>query len=317
VVAAGEGRTPVSFASGINTVPPKILFQFDTDPAASTFDGVVAVDSGVEHLFRHGSVTPDNVTPLVHGAMFTRGGDALRSTAIFVGGSDVAAAESVFKKAKSCFFGPVRVSVMLDANGCNTTAAAAVISASKHVSFDGATVGVLGGTGPVGRRVAEMSAIQGARVLVASRSIEKADEAVNAVRLRLSANDSGPGIQAVAVASAVDAGKMLAQCDVVIACGAAGIELVDAKTLAEAPESLKVAIDLNAVPPAGLGGVGAMDKAKEQNGRFVYGAIGVGGLKMKIHRQSLCELFEANDRVLDTAEILAIGKRIAASGLLT
>jgi saccharopine dehydrogenase-like NADP-dependent oxidoreductase len=157
-----------------------------------------------------------------------------------------------------------------------------------------------------------MSAIEGARVLVASRSIEKADEAVSAVRLRLSVQHAGTGIQAIAVASATDAGKMLAQGDVVIACGAAGIELVDANTLAAAPESLKVAIDLNAVPPAGLGGVGAMDKAKSQNGRIVYGAIGVGGLKMKIHRESLRELFEANDRVLDTAEILVIGKRIAA-----
>lgn len=291
---------------------PKILFQFDTDAAASTFDGVVAIDSGVDHLFRHGSVTPDNVTPLVHGAMFTRGGDALRSTAIFVGGGDVSAAEAVFTKVKSCFFGPVRVAVMLDANGCNTTAAAAVISAAKHVSLDGATVGVLGGTGPVGRRVAELSAIQGARVLVASRSFEKADETVTAVRLRFNAQHAGPGIQAVAVADATDAGKLLAECDVVIACGAAGIELVDAKTLAGAPERLKVAIDLNAVPPAGLGGIGAMDKAKQQDGRIVYGAIGVGGLKMKIHRECLRELFEANDRVLDTAEILAIGKRIAA-----
>jgi len=293
-------------------VPPKILIQFDTDASASTFDGVVAVDSGVDHLFRHGSVTPDNVTSLVHGAMFTRGGEALRSTAIFIGGSDVSVAESVFKKVKSCFFGPVRVSVMLDANGCNTTAAAAVISAGKHVLLQGATVGVLGGTGPVGRRVAEMSAIEGARVLLASRSREKADEAVKAVRLRLSAQQSGPGIDAIAVANSTDAAEMLRQCDVVIACGAAGVELVDAKTLGDAPESLKVAIDLNAVPPAGLGGVAAMDKAKEQNGRIVYGAIGVGGLKMKIHRESLRELFESNDRVLDTAEILAIGKRIAS-----
>lgn len=292
-------------------MPPKILIQFDTDAAASTFDGVVAIDSGVDHLFRNGGVTPGNVTPLVHGAMFTRGGDGLRSTAIFVGGGDVSAAEAVFEKVKSCFFGPVRVSIMLDANGCNTTAAAAVISAGKHLALPGATVGVLGGTGPVGRRVAEMSAIEGARVVVASRSREKADEAVEAVRLRLSCRPGGPAIEAVAVAAATDAAALLGQCDVVIACGAAGVELVDAKTLGQAPDNLKVAIDLNAVPPAGLGGVGVTDKAKSQNGRIVYGAIGVGGLKMKIHRESLRELFAANDRVLDTAEILAIGKRVA------
>lgn len=292
-------------------MPPKILFQFDTDASASTFDGVVAVDAGVDHLFRHGGVLASNVTPLVHGAMFTRGGEALRSTAIFVGGSDVTSAESVFEKVKSCFFGPVRVSVMLDANGCNTTAAAAVVSAAKHVSLGGATVGVLGGTGPVGRRVAEMSAIEGAQVLLGSRTLAKADEATRSVRLRLDAGSAGHRVEAVAVENADQARDFLAQCDVVIGCGAAGIELVDAKTLAGVSEKLKVAIDLNAVPPAGLGGVGPMDKAKQQDGRIVYGAIGVGGLKMKIHRQSLCELFESNDRVLDAAEILAIGKRFA------
>jgi len=296
---------------GAANVPPRILFQFDTDASASTFDGVVAVDAGVEHLFRHGGISANNVTPLVHGAMFTRGGDALRSTAIFIGGSDVSAAESVFETVKSCFFGPVRVSVMLDANGSNTTAAAAVVSAAKHVSFGGATVGVLGGTGPVGRRVAEMSAIEGGQVLLASRTLDKADEATKAVRLRLGADAAAQGIKAVAVEDARQAGDFLAQCDVVIACGAAGVELVDAQTLAGVSEKLKVAIDLNAVPPAGLGGISPMDKAKQQDGRIVYGAIGVGGLKMKIHRQSLCQLFEGNDYVLDAAEILAIGKRNA------
>jgi len=293
-------------------VPAKILIQLDTDLAPNTFDAVVAVDAGVDHLFRHGGVTIQNVTSLVHGAMFTRGGEALRSTAIFVGGGDVTAAEGVFQKVKSCFFGPVRVSLMLDANGCNTTAAAAVISAGKHVTLSGATVGVLGGTGPVGRRVAEMVAIEGGQALLASRTLPKADEAAGAVRLRLG-NDGQAAIEPVQVEHAADANELLRRCDVVIACGAAGVELIDAETLRSAPQSLRVAIDLNAVPPAGLGGIGAMDKASEKAGRMVYGAIGVGGLKMKIHREALRELFTANDRVLDTAEILAIGKRIAAS----
>jgi hypothetical protein len=302
-----------SASRGIANVPPKILFQFDTDASASTFDGVVAVDSGVDHLFRHGGITPANVTPLVHGAMFTRGGEALRSTAIFVGGSDVTAAESVFEKVKSCFFGPIRVSLMLDANGCNTTAAAAVVSAAKHVSLSGATVGVLGGTGPVGRRVAEMSALQGAHVLVASRTTAKALEAVQSVRNRLTAEFAEAGIEAVELPGADQARQLLSRCDAIIACGAAGVELVDAETLANAPDRLRVAIDLNAVPPAGLGGIGPMDKAKVQRGQVVYGAIGVGGLKMKIHRQCLCELFETNDRVLDTAEILSIAQKIASA----
>src|SRR3954466_5543663 len=108
---------------------PTILLQLDPDPQPSVFDGVVAVDAGVAHLFRHGGVPPDKVRDLVHGALFTRGGPDLKRTAIFVGGSDVARGEAILKAVTDSFFGPFRVSVLLDANGANTTAAAAVLAA--------------------------------------------------------------------------------------------------------------------------------------------------------------------------------------------
>ena len=74
---------------------PSILIQLDTDPQPSVFDGVVAVDSGVDFLFRHGGIRPEAVRDLVYGALFTRGGVDLRRTAIFIGGSDVASSEAV------------------------------------------------------------------------------------------------------------------------------------------------------------------------------------------------------------------------------
>ena len=104
---------------------PKILVQLDSDAQASVFDGVVAVDAGVDHLFRHAGVEVLQVRDLVYGAMFTRGVDDLANTAIFVGGSDVAAGELILTEIQRAFFGPLRVSVMLDSNGANTTAAAA------------------------------------------------------------------------------------------------------------------------------------------------------------------------------------------------
>ena len=92
----------------------------------------------------------------------------------------------------------------------------------------------------------------------------------------------------------------------VFACGAAGVTLLDEETLA-ASEQLRVAIDLNAVPPAGIAGIGVMDKAVQRGSRVDYGAIGVGGLKMKIHRAAIAAMFEKNDRVFDAEEILAVG----------
>lgn len=290
----------------------RILLQLDSDPAASTFDAVVAVDAGVDHLLRQGGVSPENVTPLVHGAMFTRGGEALRHTAIFIGGSDVAAAERLLQGVRDCFFGPVRVSVMLDAAGCNTTAAAAVLTASQHVALPGATVGVLGGTGPVGQRVAQLAALEGGDVLLASRSEARAAEAAAVINKRLAASGGAGTVTPHQADEAESTAALLARAQVVIACGAAGVQLVDEHTLRSAPESLRVAIDLNAVAPAGIESIGPTDKAATQGQRVLYGAIGVGGLKMTIHRQALQDLFTANDLVLEAAEILEIGKRVLA-----
>ena len=105
-------------------MPKRVLLQLDCDPQPSSFDAIVAVDAGVDVLLRHGGVTAATVEPLVHGAMFTRGGGELASTAIFIGGSDVAAAEAVADRVRRTFFGPVRVGVLVDPNGANSTASA-------------------------------------------------------------------------------------------------------------------------------------------------------------------------------------------------
>ena len=41
-----------------------------------------------------------------------------------------------------------------------------------------------------------------------------------------------------------------------------------------------------------------------------YGAIGVGGAKMKLHKRALQKLFEQNDAILDTAEIYALAREL-------
>jgi hypothetical protein len=114
---------------------------------------------------------------------------------------------------------------------------------------------------------------------------------------------------ASATAESLAAG--LAGASVVIAAGAAGVTLLPASTRAALPD-LKVAIDLNAVPPLGVEGVKSGDKGVERDGLKVWGALGVGGTKMKIHRKAIQELFTSNDKVLDAEEILALGKSITA-----
>jgi len=284
---------------------PSILLQLDTDPQPSVFDSVVAIDAGAAQLLRHGGITPENVRELVHGAMFTRGGDDLKQTAIFIGGSDVAAGERLFAAVQKCFFGPVRVSLMLDSNGANTTAAAAVLAAAAHVPLAGCKALVLAATGPVGARVVRLLAREGAEVLVASRSVERARSTCAAV----SAVVSGSKLTPTEVGQPNDAAAALDGVQVVVACGAAGVELLPGSAVT-GKQGLKVAIDLNAVPPAGIGGLDVMDRAKDRNGVICYGAIGVGGTKMKIHKEAIRRLFTRNDQVLDAEEIFALGREV-------
>jgi hypothetical protein len=283
----------------------KILVCLDTDSQPSVFDGVVAVDAGVDHLFRHGGVTADAVRDLVYGAMFTRGPADLKNTAVFIGGSDVEAGEVLLAKANKCFFGPMRVSVMLDSNGANTTAAAAVLSAKKHVPLQNARVTVLGATGSVGRRVVRLLAREGAIVNVASRQETRAKEVCDSVRKTIADAQLN-------ACETHDEKSLHAAVDVaviIIAAGAPGVELLPDATR-RACKQLKVAIDLNAVPPAGIGGIAPQDKAAEYDGQICYGAIGVGGLKMKVHKAAIRRLFESNDAVLDAEEIYALGNQL-------
>ena len=73
---------------------------------------------------------------------------------------------------------------------------------------------------------------------------------------------------------------------------------------------MKLAIDLNAVPPVGIAGIDPPDKAKPLDGILAYGALGVGGLKMKIHKAAIRRLFESNDAILDAEEVFALGGRL-------
>ncbi len=284
----------------------KILVQLDSDSQASVFDAVVAIDAGVEQLLQHSAVQVSQVRDLAYGAMFTRGVDDLRYTAIFVGGSDVSAGEAILAQLGRTFFGPMRVSVMLDSNGANTTAAAAVLAAAKHCPLKGADAVVLAATGPVGSRVVRLLAREGARVKVASRTRSRAQAVCQAVAAKAPAAQ----LTAVETATSAQTAAALKGAKIVIAAGAPGVELLSAAARA-ACNTLAVAIDLSAVPPLGLGGVEVTDRGTQRDAVSCYGAIGVGATKMKIHKAAISQLFEKNDQLLDAEEIFEIGRRLS------
>jgi hypothetical protein len=293
-------------------MPQRVLLQLDCDPQPSSFDAIVAVDAGVDVLLRHGGVTAATVEPLVHGAMFTRGGADLASTAIFIGGSDVAAAEAVADRVRRTFFGPVRVGVLVDPNGANTTASAAVVAASRHLSWaDTATrCVVLGGTGPVGQRVARLLAGRGAGVTLVSRSLDRAEEVAARIRETVPAATVTAVAGAAPFATGTPLAEAVAAADLIVAAGAAGVTLLDAAGRAAAARA-RVIIDLNAVPPAGVAGIKPTDKARPDGDALLYGALGVGVLKMKIHKAALARIFTDTAAFLDAEALLAIGDSLA------
>jgi hypothetical protein len=285
---------------------PSILLQLDTDPQPSVFDSVVAIDSGVEHLLRHGGIAPQAVRDLVYGTIFTRGVGDLARTAVFIGGSSVTAGEALLAAVQKAFFGPMRVSVMLDSGGANTTAAAAVLAARRHLPLSGAETLVLAATGPVGARVVRLLANQGARVRVGSRDAARAEAVCQAVRGRVPQAQ----LQPVATDSLGALEEAMRGVAVVVAAGAPGVELLPASLLKGA-EGLRVAIDLSAVAPPGIGGIEVTDTARQRGGTICYGALGIGGVKMKIHKAALRRLFTANDQILDAETIFEIGQDLS------
>lgn len=283
----------------------KLLFQFDTDSHPSVFDTVVAYDGGADHVIGHGSLTPDNIGGLVEGTIFTRAPKDKKNTAIFIGGSNMEAGQQLLLAVQKHFFPGFQVSVMLDSNGSNTTAAAAVAKLGSSASLAGKKAVVLAGTGPVGQRAAAMMALEGAQVSITSRHIFNAEKACFAMKERF-----GVDLTPLEAADYDSRAAAIADANIVLATGAAGVELLKPEHWQNNPE-LQLLADANATPPAGIGGTDVMDKGEIRHGKIIWGAIGFGTLKLALHRACIAKLFEDNKQVFDAEIIFALAKAMA------
>lgn len=283
----------------------KLLFQFDTDLHPSTFDTVVAYDGGADHVIGHGALTPQNIAPLVEGTIFTRAPKDKKNTAIFVGGSDMQSGQELFEAVQRHFFPGFQVSVMLDSNGSNTTAAACVAKLASSGTLVGKKAVVLAGTGPVGQRATAMLALEGANVTIVSRQLWNAEKACEAMEKRFNVK-----LNAQAAVDFEERAEVIKDAQIVIATGATGVELLRPQDW-QNNSSLELIADANATPPLGIGGVEVMDKGVERNGKIVWGSIGFGALKLALHRACIAQLFEDNKQVLDAENIFALAKKMA------
>jgi hypothetical protein len=170
------------------------------------------------------------------------------------------------------------------------------------VELKGKRVVILAGTGPVGVRAAVLFAREGAAVTLTSRSLDRARAVARDLEARF-------GVQVTPAEARDDAGvaRALDGAHVCLTAGAAGTTLLR-RTLWAGHPTLVALADVNAVPPLGIEGIEATDKATEREGRKVFGALGVGSLKMKVHKACVARLFERNDEILDVDVIYGIAR---------
>jgi hypothetical protein len=283
----------------------KVLLQLDSSRLPSVFDQVVAYDAGADVIMSYGGVTENDVRDLILGCIFTRAPKDLKNTAVWIGGNNMSAGEQLLAMAQDTLFPPFKVSIMLDSNGSNTTAVAAVVRIEQAVGeVRGKKAIILAGTGPVGQRAAGLLAKGGAKVTITSRKPEQGDKARRAISERFSVE-----VNALTMADPSASGDVFGDAEILLSSGPAGVLMVP-KAAWNKSSTLKVAVDLNAVPPLGIEGIELNDSGAERNGVKVYGAFGVGGFKTKLHKACVARLFERNDLVLDAETIADFARQL-------
>ena len=285
----------------------KLLLQLDSSRLPSVFDQVVAYDAGAEAIMSYGGVTEGDVRDLIHGCIFTRGPKDLHNTAVWIGGGNMSAGEQLLAIAQDSLFGPFKVSIMLDSNGSNTTAVAAVVKIEQTLgNLKWKKVVVLAGTGPVGQRAAGLLARDGARVTITSRKPEQGEKARQFISARFNVQ-----VEATTMTDPSHVAEVLDEVEVLLNSGPAGVQMVP-KAAWMAQKTLKVAVDLNAVPPLGIEGVEVDDTGAQRDGVTVFGAFGIGNFKTRLHKACVAKLFTRNDLVLDAEAIADVGRELVA-----
>jgi hypothetical protein len=283
----------------------KILIQLDTDQHPSTFDAIVAEDAGVDVLLQYGGIEADGVRGLVQSAFFTRGPDDLSNTAIWVGGSSVGAGEEVLAQVKESFFGPFKVSVMLDSNGCNTTACTTVARLAAEIDLNDRRV-VIVGAGAVGLRAAKLLIDEGCDVIVSGIPKDRF-EGKEYRRARGLTTAEERGMQIAEPEDDEALRELLDGATIVLAAGPAGIEVLP-ESVWKNVDSIEVLADFNAAEPLGIEGTDAQDDMKDHDGKKVLGALAIGGPKMKVHKTCVQRLFESSEAILDVDGVYEIAK---------
>ena len=291
-----------------------VIIFLDTDKYASPFDMLVAIDLYPDaQIINYSNVEVSDAKRLIQDAMFPRGPEGAKHTSVFIGGQDVEKALEILKAVKKSMFPPFQLSVIIDPRGSYTTASAAVAKTLKLYNekgfgdFKGKTATILAGTGPVGVAAAKMYASEGGNVVLTSRKLDRAVAAADKINEEIGTKQ----ICGVQASNPEETAQAVKDAEVVLACGAAGFQLLSLETLQKYGTNVKVLGDINAVPPLGIEGLKATHKGKEFTpGKFGIGALAIGPLKIQIEGEMFKRAVESPGSVVDYKTAYELAKTL-------
>jgi len=276
---------------------PYILHMITPAKNISPFDANMALDAGWTAVVPYTHVELDDVAPLVQDAIFSRGPKSAKRSGIFIGGRDLHIAMDMLENAREAMVPPFEISVFADPSGAFTTAAALVaaverqLQGSHSLPLSGHRVLVLGGTGPVGAAAAILAAKAGAEVVILGRHRDRADRVA-----AICNHNYGADLTGIKGDANDHKAEQFQYADVVLGTAKAGIQVMSEADVAAAPR-LKVAADVNAVPPAGIAGIGLQDDgaplAGSPGGAVGVGALAIGNVKYKTQHHLFKRMHDA------------------------
>ncbi|MEM2738795.1 MAG: methylene-tetrahydromethanopterin dehydrogenase N-terminal domain-containing protein [Candidatus Bathyarchaeia archaeon] len=298
----------------------KTVFIFlDTDKHASPFDILTTIDVLPEAtILKYENVTVEDAEKLVYDAMFPRGPEGAKHTKIFINGRNFELTNEILEKIKKCMFPPFELSVVIDPRGAYTTASAAVaktleVSMVKGLgSLEGKTVTVLAGTGPVGQTAASLYASEKAKVIVTSRDLKRS----MAVAEKINAKIKEDRVKGVEAKTPEEVGAAIKDAEIILAAGAAGIQLLPLNTLKEYGRSCRIVADINAIPPLGVEGLKPTWDGKEVIPNvFGIGALAIGVLKNAIEAKMIKMAAEEPKGIFDYKVAYQIARELISKKL--
>lgn len=296
---------------------PYILHMLTPEKNLSPFDVNMALDAGWGSVVPYLNVELGEVTALVQDAIFSRSPSGVKRTGVFIGGRDVKMAIDMLRTARRSMvpdFGFV-IPAFADPSGSFTTAAAMVAMVEQELKqrfqtdLAGKKVLALGGTGPVGQIAAVLAAKAGAHVKIIGRQLEKAQRTAE-----LCNQEYGDGKTDIGGDADANKAELIKTADVVFATAAAGIEVLSAELVAAGPQ-LKVAADVNAVPPPGIAGLEAHHKGTpitgSKSGAVGIGALAIGRIKYQAQHRLLLRMTEGQPVYFDYNDAFAVAREAA------